>query len=177
MTNATTLRDISLGGREPRTRFPSAWKTVLGAGAGAATLDLTYVFSFYYFLRGVGPQRILHSIASGIYGQAAFEGGWETAAVGFVAHYFILIVAAWWFFLASRRIGALRRHAVACGIVYGVAIYCFMNFVVVPLSSAPFAYKAFTLTITFPRASDFLMHLVFGLIISLSVRRYWRRAG
>lgn len=173
--NTTTLRDISLGVGKPGKRPASAWRTVVGAGATAATLDLTYVFTLYYFLRGVTPQRVLHTIASGIYGQASYDGGWTTAAVGFAAHYFILIVAAWWYFLASRYIGALRRHTIACGIAYGVAIYCCMNFVVVPLSNAPFAKKAFDLTITFPRASDFFMHLVFGTIIAWSVRRYWRR--
>lgn len=175
MNSTTTLRDISLGAGESGRR-PSAWRTVLGAGAAAATLDLIYAFTLYYLLRGVGPQRVLHTIASGFYGQAAYDGGWATAAVGFTVHYFILIVAAWWFFLASRYIPALRRHAAACGIAYGAAIYCCMNFIIVPLSNAPFAKKAFDLTITFPRASDFFMHLVFGTIIALSVRRYWRRA-
>lgn len=173
--NSTTLRDISLGAGESGRRTASAWRTVVGAGAAAATLDLTYVFTLFYFLRGVFPQRILQTIASGFYGQASYDGGWTTAAVGFAAHYFILIVAAWWFFLASRYLIVLRRYAIACGIAYGVAIYCFMNFVVVPLSNAPFAKKAFDLTITFPRASDFFMHLVFGTIIALAVRSYWRR--
>ncbi len=175
--NSTTLRDISSRVDQPGKRPASAWRTVVGAGAAAATLDLTYVFTLYYFLRGVSPQRVLHTIASGFYGQAAYDGGWPTAAVGFAVHYFILIVAAWWFFLASRYLTALRRHAVACGIAYGVAIYCCMNFVVVPLSNAPFAKRAFDLTITFPRASDFFMHLVFGTIIALGVRRYWRQRG
>ena len=175
--NASTLRDISLGTAASPQPRSSAWATVVGAGAAAATLDLTYVFTLYCFLRGVGPQRVLHTIASGVYGQDAYSGGWETAAVGFIAHYFILIIAAWWYFLASRYLSVLRRHAVACGIAYGVAIYCFMNFVVLPLSNAPFGKKAFDLTITFPRASDFFMHLVFGSIIAWSVRRYWRKAA
>ena len=174
--NTSSLREISLG--IPTSSKPaSAWRTVLGAGAAAATLDLIYACTLYWFYRGVPPQGVLHTIASGVYGQASYTGGATTAAVGFVAHYFILIVATWWYFLASSRLKTLRRHPVGFGLLYGVAIYCTMNFVVVPLSNAPFANKAFTLAVTFPRASDFCMHLVFGLIIALSVRAYWRKAG
>ena len=116
------------------------------------------------------------TIASGIYGQESYTGGWATAAVGFLAHYFILIVAASWYFLASRYLRVLRERAVACGLLYGVAIYCTMNFIVIPMSNSPLAARAFDVTFTWPRASDFCMHLIFGLIIALSTRSYWRRA-
>jgi len=175
MMNTTTLREISLGVDQSGKRSPAAWRTVLGAGAAAATLDLVYACTLVYFLRGMSPQRLLQSIASGIYGQESYSGGWATAAVGFAAHYFILIVAAWWFFLASKRLRVLREQPVACGIAYGVAIYVTMNFVVLPLSNAPFGNKGFDLTISLPRIIEFAMHLVFGLIIALVVRRYWRR--
>ena len=176
MMNTATLREISLG--VDRTgRRPSTWRTVFAAGAAAATLDLIYACTMVYLVRGMSPQRLLQSIASGIYGQASYVGGWATAAVGFAAHYFILIVAAWWFFLASKSLRALREHTVICGLAYGVAIYCTMNFVVLPLSNAPFGSKALDLTITLPRLVEFGMHLVFGLIIALVVRRYWRRAA
>ena len=174
--NTTTLRDISLGVDGTGSRRSAAWRTVLGAGAGAATLDLIYACTLYYLLRGVGPQRVLHTIASGIYGQESYTGGWATAAVGFLAHYFILIVAASWYFLASRYLRVLRERAVACGLLYGVAIYCTMNFIVIPMSNSPLAARAFDVTFTWPRASDFCMHLIFGLIIALSTRSYWRRA-
>src|SRR5580765_6068769 len=177
MMNTTTLREISLGADRSDRNPPAAWRTVLVAGAGAATLDMTYACTVLYFRAGMSPQRVMQSIASGIYGQAAYSGGWTTAAVGFAAHYFILIVAAWWFFLASKRLHVLRERAVACGIAYGVAIYCTMNFVVLPLSNAPFGNKGFDLTISLPRVIEFGMHLVFGLIIALVVRRYWRRVA
>lgn len=173
--NATPLREIPSGADQSGERRLRAWRTVLGAGAAAATLDLTYACTILYFRLGMSPQRVMQSIASGIYGQESYAGGWATAAVGFAAHYFILIVAAWWFFLASKYLRVLRERAVACGIAYGVAIYCTMNFIVLPLSNAPFGRKAFDLAISFPRMIEFGMHLVFGLIIALVVRRYWRR--
>jgi len=109
MMNTTTLREISLGVDQSGKRSPAAWRTVLGAGAAAATLDLVYACTLVYFLRGMSPQRLLQSIASGIYGQESYAGGWATAAVGFAAHYFILIVAAWWFFLRAQPVQKLIR--------------------------------------------------------------------
>ncbi|MBN8886521.1 MAG: hypothetical protein J0I77_12430 [Rudaea sp.] len=174
--NTTSLRAISLGADDDGGRRPSAWRTVLGAGAAAATLDLIYACGLYYLLRGAMPDRVLHTIASGIYGQEAYTGGLATAAVGFVAHYVILVVAAWWFFLASRNLRVLRERAVACGLLYGFAIYCTMNFLVVPLSNSPLAKHAYELTLSLARASDIGMHLIFGLIIAFATRSYWRRA-
>ena len=175
--NTSSLREISLGISAAPKSSATAWRTVLGAGLAAATLDLTYASLFYWFYRGVSPLRVLHTIASGVYGQDSYTGGAATAAVGFAAHYFILIVAAWWYFLASRHLKALREHALACGLLYGVAIYCTMNFVVIPLSNAPFAGSPFNITITFARASDFCTHLILGLIIALSARAYWRKTA
>ncbi len=176
MMNTTTLRDISLGVDRSGQRPGGAWRMVLAAGAAAATLDMVYACTVLYFRHGMNSQRVMQSIASGFYGQAAYSGGWATAAVGFVAHYFILIVAAWWFFLASKYLRVLRERAVACGIAYGAAIYGTMNFIILPLSNAPFGSKSFDLAITLPRLIEFGMHLVFGVIIALVVRRYWRRA-
>lgn len=175
--NTSSLREISLGIQAPPKPRLAAWRTVLGAGIAAATLDLTYASLFYWFYRGVSPVRVLHTIASGIYGQDSYTGGALTAGVGFVAHYVILIVAAWWYFLASRHLKVLRDRAIVCGLLYGVAIYCTMNFVVIPLSNAPFAGSAFNITITFARATDFCSHLILGLIIALSIRAYWRKAA
>jgi hypothetical protein len=141
-------------------------RAILLAGAAAATLDLTFAFTFYGATVGVSPVRVLQSIASGAFGMASFAGGIAAAAFGLVAHYLILIVAAAFYYAASVHLPALRRHAAACGMLFGVAIYCVMNYVVVPLSAAP-RFKSTPLSVT----SEFLMHMVLGLTIALIVRR------
>ena len=138
---------------------------MLLAGGAAATLDLIFAFTFYGVTVGASPIRILHSIASGAFGMAAFDGGIATAVFGLVAHYFILIVAAGLYFASCERVHALRRHVVAGGTLFGIAIYCVMHYLVVPFSAAP-KFRSTPLS----SASEFLMHLLLGLTIALIVR-------
>ncbi|MGH9370755.1 MAG: hypothetical protein ACRD15_04415, partial [Vicinamibacterales bacterium] len=73
---------------------------------------------------------------SGLLGRSAFSGGWGTALLGVLLHFFIAFCIVLVFLLASRRIAALRRAPVVWGLVYGVAVYLVMNLVVIPLSAA-----------------------------------------
>ncbi|WP_407354249.1 hypothetical protein [Luteimonas sp. R10] len=108
---------------------------VLG-GLAAGTLDLVYICSLWAAM-GVGPLRILHSIAAGWMGrEAAIAGGTATAALGLASHYAIAIAMAGAYGLASRRWPRLLQHPLRYGALYGVALYLAMNFIVVPLSAA-----------------------------------------
>jgi uncharacterized membrane protein YagU involved in acid resistance len=139
-------------------------------GLLAGSIDLVYACSFHNLVNGVPPRRILQAIGSGLFGNASFEMGYVSAAAGFVAHYVILIVAAAIYFLASRRLVFLRRHAYFGGIAFGVAIYCTMNYVVLPLSAAPH-FKSTTVG----ALSNFAVHvLLLGPAIALVVRRFDR---
>ena len=148
----------------------AALRAILLAGAAAATLDLAFAFAFYGTTLGASPIRILHSIASGAFGMAAFDGGIATAAFGLLAHYFILIVAASMYYVASRRAVTLRQRAAIFGPLFGIAIYCVMHYVVLPLSAAP-KFRTSSLSIS----SEFLMHLLLGLTIALILRARARR--
>jgi hypothetical protein len=90
----------------------------------------------FFGLRGVRPIRIFQSIAAGLLGRAAFQGGLATAVLGACLHFFIAFVVVLTFYLASQRAPVLTRYAVVCGLLYGLVVYVVMNFVVVPLSAA-----------------------------------------
>jgi hypothetical protein len=100
------------------------------------TLDILDAIVFFGIRSHAAPIRIFQSIAAGLLGRAAFSGGLRTALLGALLHYFIAgsIVAV--FLLLSRAIPVLRQRAVVSGILYGVGVYLFMNFVVLPLSNA-----------------------------------------
>ena len=101
-------------------------------------LDIADAFVFFWFRNGVRPMRILHSIAAGLLGRdAAMAGGVTTAMLGLALHFFIAFMIVLTFHLASRRMRALTQHPVGCGILYGLAVYAVMNYVVMPLSAAP----------------------------------------
>lgn len=90
----------------------------------------------FFGLRGVSPVRIFQGIASGFLGRAAFDGGAATAALGVLTHFFIALAIVATYYAASRRIAALVERPYLWGPLYGVAVYLFMNLVVVPLSAA-----------------------------------------
>jgi hypothetical protein len=109
---------------------------ILGGGLTAALLDITYAFVFFG-LRGASPVKILHSIASGVLGKAAREGGAATAALGAVLHVAIALVMAAVYVAASRRLPALNRRPWLWGPLYGIGCYLVMNYVVLLLRFGP----------------------------------------
>jgi hypothetical protein len=99
------------------------------------TLDIVEVIVFYW-LRGVAPIRVLQGVAAGLYGRESFAGGVRTALIGLALHFFIATVVVCVYFFASLRIATLRRAPVLMGVLYGLAVYTFMNAVVLPLSAS-----------------------------------------
>jgi hypothetical protein len=139
---------------------------ILVGGLLAGILDITsaILITLWY---GGSPVRMLQGIASGVLGKAAFDGGTPTALLGLAFHFLIAFTATTVFYLASRKIAFLTAKPVVAGILFGVAVYLFMYFVVQPLAGI---HPKFTL-VSVPRAV--LVHVFcVGLPISLSVRRY-----
>jgi uncharacterized membrane protein YagU involved in acid resistance len=52
-------------------------------------------------------------------------------------HYGICLVIAGVFILSANQLPLLRRNAIPSGLLYGVATYVVMDFLVTPLSAAP----------------------------------------
>jgi phage shock protein PspC (stress-responsive transcriptional regulator) len=123
-----------------------------------------------YGLMGSKPLRLLQGIAGGILGPRTYSGGTSTAILGLALHFVIAFGAATVFFLASRVAPLLLNHAVVSGVLYGIAVYFFMNRVVVQLSAAtkfPFSIKMMLIGV--------IIHIFcVGIPISLSIRRYAR---
>lgn len=111
-------------------------RALLYGTLAVGVLDLLDAFVFFWLRSGVRPIRILQSIAAGLLGRASFSGGWPTALLGLGLHFFIALIIVLVFLLASRRLPILRRHAIPAGLLYGIAVYLTMTFVVVPASAA-----------------------------------------
>lgn len=112
----------------------SAAQAILYGTLVVGTLDALDAIVFFGLRSGVGPIRIFQGIASGLLGPAAREGGLKTVALGVALHFFIAFGIVVTYFLVSRRVSALTRHPVICGLLYGLAVYAVMNLVVIPLS-------------------------------------------
>jgi uncharacterized membrane protein YagU involved in acid resistance len=141
---------------------------ILVGGLIAAVLDIIY--AIILTVRG-GHSAIntLQAIASGLIGVEAFQGGIAAAALGIFLHCAILVVAAGVYYEASLRLPILRTRAVISGLLFGVLVYLFMNFIVIPLSAIPF-----TITYTPSKlAQGFISHAILvGLPISLTARHF-----
>jgi hypothetical protein len=109
-----------------------AWTSVLLGGLAAGVGDSVLALILY----PVSLVRIYQSVASGLLGRDSFQGGLATAALGMFLHFFIATTAAFVYVVASSRLKLLLRQPVACGLAFGIAVYFFMGFVVVPLSRA-----------------------------------------
>jgi uncharacterized membrane protein YagU involved in acid resistance len=120
-----------------------------------------------YGMQGLNPIQVLQYIASGALGKSAFQGGLATAARGAMFHFAIAWVAAAVFVLATGRLEILKTHAVLAGLIYGAAVYFFMNYLVLPLSAV--APATFQLGLFL---NGVIGHAVFvGLPIALFARR------
>ncbi len=115
-------------------RSTSTARAVLLAGLAAGAADILAAFVIY---RPASPVRILQSVASGLQGAAAFEGGLTSAAVGLACHFLIAIGFAGLYLAAAAPAPVLLRRPLVSGLVYGLFVYGVMNAVVVPLSLAP----------------------------------------
>lgn len=144
-------------------------RAILWAGLLCGVLDIGFVIAYYGLTVGASPLRILQSVAAGALGrQAAVGGGVPTALLGLLLHFVISFGAAAVFYFASRPVKFLTRHALVAGVLYGAAVWLFMQLVVLPLSAVP--------PPTFPPAAPWpviIAHLTcVGPPIALAVRRW-----
>lgn len=140
---------------------------IAAGGAVAGIVDIVYAI-VSVGMRGRSPQWVLQSVASGLLGSGAFEGGWSSAALGLAAHFVIATGAAALFVLAGSRLEILRRHWFVAGLCFGIGVYLVMNFVVLPLSAVPFkiTYTASVL------AQGFVSH-AFGVGLPIAAAFRW----
>lgn len=114
---------------------------VLLGGFAAGLLDILFAWTFWAIKAGTPAMRVFQSVAAGVLGRDAFTGGWPTAMLGLGLHFLIATAMALGYFLVARHLPVLVAKPVACGAAYGLFLFAFMRYVVVPLSAAPPASK------------------------------------
>ena len=148
-------------------RRPSLLLVIAGAALLIGTLDLIDAFVFFGHL-GVPAIRVPQSIASGFLGQLAYHDGMISAAFGLMLHYLIAFAVAGTYIYISGEL-PLYRKPILSGAIYGVAVYCFMNYVVIRISNfypqPHFAVRPFI--------NGILGHiLLIGIPLGLIAKRY-----
>ena len=139
---------------------------IVAAGFAVGILDITSAFVIAA-IKHAGSMRMLQGITSGLIGPRSFEGGLTTAACGLAMHFLIAFTVVTIFYLASRKILFLTEHGVVSGILYGIAVYLVMYWIVIRLVF-PNAHPSLTRDVT-----AVLVHIsLIGLPTALIVGRY-----
>ena len=90
------------------------------------------------------PRRVFQSVAAGVLGRPSFDGGVPTALLGLGLHFTIALIWTSIYALIVRRLAVVRAlvrttgGTILVGAIYGVVIWCAMDFIVIPLSRATF---------------------------------------
>jgi hypothetical protein len=148
-----------------------AFPTIFWGGLIAGTLDITAACVYSWIRANVSPVRVFQSVASGLLGPSSYTGGAKTAVLGLALHFLIATTATALFYFVSLKLRFMIEQPVTWGLVYGVLVYLFMNFVVLPLSALQQR--------TAPPLSSRIINMLIimfcvGLPISLIVRRFSR---
>jgi hypothetical protein len=146
---------------------PKGYRGILWGGLIAGVLDITAAF-IMSGLRGRSPLLVLQSIASGLLGSKAFSGGIATAALGASIHLLIAFSAATVYFALSRRLEVLTQRPIPFGMIYGIAVYMFMNLVVLRIAFSGRLTYTLSMVVT-----GLIIHMIcVGLPISISISRF-----
>jgi hypothetical protein len=145
---------------------------ILLGGITVGILDMLFAFTYYGLILGIPMLRIFQSVAAGVLGKAATEGGGKTFALGLALHFVVATCIAAVYYLASLNLSLLLRYPIVSGLIYGVVSYFGMRLLVMPLSkigSRPLPRMSIMIVEIIGHAV--LVGLPLGLIASRSARR------
>ena len=149
---------------------PRAFDTILYGGLVVGVLDGLFALIYYGWILGVKPIRIFQSVASGLLGNASFEGGTPTFLLGILLHFVVAACITAVYYAASLKLPVLINQAVVCGLIYGLVSYLGMNYVVIPLSAVGPRSFSLPVFLTAIIAHALLVGLPIGLITRWSAK-------
>lgn len=101
------------------------------------TLDGIAAVIQFIVTGGDDPLNVFRFIASGIFGDASFNGGLNMALLGILFHYLIAGIWVSLFIWLYPIVKPSWSNKYISGVLYGVFIWIIMNLVVLPLSNTP----------------------------------------
>jgi uncharacterized membrane protein YagU involved in acid resistance len=77
-------------------------------------------------------------IASALLGSAtAVSLGWPSVALGIGLHTGVSLAVVLAYFFIGRKLSAFRSRPLLAGPIFGLAVYCVMHYLVLPLTAVP----------------------------------------
>jgi hypothetical protein len=146
--------------------------TIIVAGVvGAFLIDFYLVVTTTWIFHTATARTLFLWDASNLLGHAAFQRGFETELVGCFLHFIVSVFWAAVFVLVLVRIPAVARHPIVWGIIAGIGVKFFMQYLIIPLGQAASPhYNLISLT------NNLVAHtFFFGVPVLLIARHAYNR--
>ena len=105
-------------------------RAILYGTLASGVLDASDGVVFFFLTKHLNPIQVLQYIASGMFGASAHHGGLATAGLGLLFHFAIAAVVTVVYVFADQRLPFSRQYWAISGLLYGAAVYHFMNLMV-----------------------------------------------
>jgi hypothetical protein len=112
-------------------------KSILATTLFAGILDIIAACLHAYLSKGISPDRVLAYIASGVFGKAAYSGGFGMMAWGLFFHFTIVLFCAAIYFLLYPRLSMLPPNIALRAVLIAVVAWLVTTQVVIRLSRIP----------------------------------------
>lgn len=142
------------------------WNKILRMTLLVGSLDIIAACVNGYLRGGIMPETILKFIASGIFGQTAFVGGFYMMGFGLLFHFIIAFACAAIFFFSYPYVGFLKYSHILNSLLIGFIAWGVTNQVIMPLSKAP----AIPFNLTNEAIAIGILTICIGLPLSIAAK-------
>jgi len=147
----------------------SAVATIISATIVSGVLDASAGVLVYWMYKGLNPLQVLQYIASGIFGPSVINGSFLYVLIGLVLHFAIAFMFTCAYYLGFPFIKSFAKNTIVNGLIYGIFIWVFMNYLVLPMSNIPHSPKDFVSVL------ELVWHsALVGLPIAIIIERHFK---
>lgn len=147
------------------------WKQIFKTTLLAGSLDIIAAFVNSYLRNKTSPGIVLQYIASGLFGNDAFAGGYKMMAMGLFFHFVIAFACTAIFFIFFPHIKLLHRSILFNSILIALIAWLVTNLAIMPLSRVSQGNFEISRTLI---ALAFLVVCI-GLPIAIAAKRFFMR--
>ncbi len=147
------------------------WRQILNTTVIAGSLDIVAAFVQAYISNKIPPDIVLKYIASGMFGDKAFEGGIDMIVVGLFFHFTIAFACVAVFFIVYPKLKILHHRIVLNSLIIALTAWSMTHLVIIPLSKIgprPFELKSALTAIG-------ILFLCVGLPIAYSAKQFFKK--
>ena len=146
------------------------WKTIILLTCIAGILDLTAASIQAWISGQLTPDQLLAYIASGVWGEEAFQGGYEMLLFGLLIHFTIVFACVFCFFWVYPKWPFLQLSISINAFLIGIIAWTITTQMVIPLSRIP--TQEFNLLNAL--LAIFILIVCIGFPIALGAQRFYR---